>query len=91
MHSSLSWVSSGNLVVNALASVARGPRFAPRGRRGKISESEHVFRSAISRDDTKSARRPLDRDVYWRPPVQGESSPVHVKEPFSSLHDYMYL
>ena len=36
MHSSLSWVSSGNLVVNALASVARGPRFAPRGRRGKF-------------------------------------------------------
>ena len=89
MHSSLSWVSSGSLVVSTLASGARGPRFDPRGRRGKISESEHVFRNVISRDDTKSARRPFDRDVYWRPPVQEESSRVHVKGPFSSLHDYL--
>ena len=34
-------------------------------------------------------RRPLDRDVNWRPPIQGESPPVQVKEPYSSLHDYL--
>ena len=40
-------------------------------------------------DDTKEVRRPSDRDVNWRPPVQGESSPMQVKEPYSSLHDYL--
>ena len=64
----------------------------------KFIMSEHVFRSVICRNDIKSVRRPSDRDVYWSPapprpaappPVQGESSPVLVKEPYSSLHDYL--
>ena len=33
----------GSSVVSALASVARGPRFVPRSRRGQFSESEHAF------------------------------------------------
>ena len=33
----------------------------------------------------------LHQDVNWRPPVQGESSPVQVQEPYSSLHDYYWL
>ena len=28
---------------------------------------------------------PSDRDINWRPPVQGKSSPVLVKEPYSNL------
>ena len=51
--------------------------------------SEHAFHSVICRDDTKEVSRPSDRDVNWRPPVQGESSPVQVKELFSSLHGYL--
>ena len=43
----------GSLVVSALAFSARGHGFDPRGRRGKISESEHAFLSVICRDDTK--------------------------------------
>ena len=30
-----------------------------------------------------------DLDINWRTPVQGESSPVHIKESYSSLHDYL--
>ena len=26
---------------------------------------------------------PSDRDVNWRPPVQGQSSPVQVKDPYT--------
>ena len=44
----------GSLVVSALASEASGPRFNPRGRRGKISVSEHAFLSVICRDDLGS-------------------------------------
>ena len=29
--------------------------------------------------------RPSDRDVNWMPPVQGESPPVQVKEPYGNL------
>ena len=41
------------LVVSALAFSARGHGFDPRGRRRKISVSEHAFLSVICRDDTK--------------------------------------
>ena len=32
-------------------------------------------------DDTKYVLRPSDRDVNWRPPVQGKTPHVQVKEP----------
>ena len=32
----------------------------------------------------KTVRRPADRDVKWRPPVQGKSHPVQVKEPYGN-------
>ena len=32
---------------------------------------------------TKMGNRPSDRDVNWRPPVQGQSSPVQVKDPYT--------
>ena len=38
---------------------------------------------------TMPSTDPPDRDVNWRPPVQGESTSVQVKEPYSSLHDYV--
>ena len=43
----------GSLVVSALAFSARCHGFDPRGRRGKISVSEHAFLSVICNDDTK--------------------------------------
>ena len=42
VHSDLSWVSSSSLLVRALASGSGGPGFDPWGRRGNISETEHV-------------------------------------------------
>ena len=36
-----------------------------------------------------SSKDPSDLNVNWRPPVQGGSSPVQVKEPYTSLHDYL--
>ena len=30
-----------------------------------------------------TVRRPSDRDVNWRTPVQGQSSPVRVKDPYT--------
>ena len=32
----------------------------------------------------KTVRRPSDRDVNWRLPVQGKSHPVQVKEPYGN-------
>ena len=32
----------------------------------------------------KTARRSLDRDINWRPPVQGKSHPAQVKEPYDN-------
>ena len=29
-----------------------------------------------------TVHRPSDRDVNWRPSVQGQSSPVQVKDPY---------
>ena len=43
----------------------------------------NTSRRGISRDDMDTVRRPSDRDVNWRPPVQGESSPVQVKGPYT--------
>ena len=64
----------------ALASGARGPRFDPRSRRGKIRSP-----SVICRDDTRSVLRPSDQDVNWMSPVQGKSPLVQVKEPYGNL------
>ena len=41
----------GSLVASALAFRSHG--FDPRGRRGKISVSEHAFLNVICRDDTE--------------------------------------
>ena len=46
---------------------------------------EHSFSSVICRDDTRYVHGPSDRDVNWMPPVQGESPPVQVKEPYGNL------
>ena len=43
--------------------------------------SEHAFYSVICRDDTKSVCRSSDRDINWRPPVQGESPLCRLKNP----------
>ena len=43
----------GSLLVSALTSGARRHGFDTRGRRGKLSVSEHAFLSIICRDDTK--------------------------------------
>ena len=75
----------GSLVVSALAFSARGHGFDPRGRPGKKLVSDNAF----LKDDTKYVRLPSDRDVNWRPPVQGESPPVQVKALYSNLHDYL--
>ena len=37
------------------------------------------FGSPVNYSDT--VRRPSDRDINWRPPVQGQSPPVQVKDP----------
>ena len=50
----------GNSVVSALASGARGPRFDPRSRRGKL-EFEHAFSTVICRTLT---RCPLCRESH---------------------------
>ena len=54
-----------NLLVSALAFSARGHGFDPRSRREKISVADNAFLSVICRDDTRSGRRPSDRDVNW--------------------------
>ena len=35
---------------------------------------------------SEQAHRPSDRNVNWMSPVQGESSPVQVKELYSNLN-----
>ena len=73
-------------MVSALTFSARGDGFDPRSRRGKISVSVLPFLSVICRDDTRYVRRPLDRDVNWRPPVQRESPLYRLKN-----HTVVYM
>ena len=37
----------------------------------------------ICRDDMSTVRRPSDRDINWMPSMQGQSSPVHVTDPYT--------
>ena len=76
-------------MVSALAFSARGHGFDPHSRRVNVSVSEHVFLSVICRDDTRYVHRPLDRYVNLMPPCAGRVTPCAVKEPSSSLHDYL--
>ena len=64
-----------NLVVSALAFSARGHGFDPRSRREKLSVTDNAFLRVICRDDTRSVRRPSDRDVNWSPLCR-ESHPM---------------
>ena len=41
---------------------------------------QHASLRVICRDDMNSVRSPLDWDVTWRPPVQGQSSAVQFKD-----------
>ena len=43
--------------------------------------SKQASLRVICRDDMNTVHRPLDRDVNRRPPVQGHSPPMWVKEP----------
>ena len=71
-------------MVSALASCARGPGFDPRRRRGKfVGPNTLPFVSFTGMTLHDTVRRPSDRDVNWRPPVQGQSSPVQVKDPYT--------
>ena len=47
----------------------------------KNSVSEHASLLVNSRNDMNTVRRPSDRDVNWRPPVQGQPSHVQIKDP----------
>ena len=40
--------------------------------------SEHASFRVICKDYMNTVCHPLDRDINWRPPVQGQSSPVQV-------------
>ena len=49
----------------------------------KICWSEQASLHVICRNDMIRVRRPSDWDFNWRPPVQGQSSPVQVKDPYT--------
>ena len=69
-------------MVSALASCVRGPGFDPHRRRGKFI-GPNTLPSCHLQECHDTERRSLDRDVNWRPPVQGQSSPVQVKDPYT--------
>ena len=46
--------------------------------------SEQASLRVICRHDMKTVSLPSDQDVNWRPPVQGKSHPVQVKEPYGN-------
>ena len=72
-------------MVSTLASGTRGIGIDPRLLSAReFSVSEHTSLRVIGRYDMKTVCHPLDRDVNWRPPVQGKSHPVKVKEPYSN-------
>ena len=48
---------------------------------------ENASLRVICRYDMNTVRRPSDRDVNWRPPVQGQPSPVQVKDPYTGSHE----
>ena len=73
----------GNFIMQSV-SCARGPGFDPCRRRGKFVGLITCLPSCHLQElHDKSVRRPSDRDVNWRPPVQGQSSPVQVKDPYT--------
>ena len=41
--------------------------------------SEHTSLHVICRDDMNTMRRPSDRDINWRPPVQDSHSLCRLK------------
>ena len=45
--------------------------------------SEHASLCVVCRDDMNRVCHPSEQNVNWRPPVQGQSSPVQVKDPYS--------
>ena len=45
--------------------------------------SGHASLGVICRDVMNTVCRPSDRDVTWRPHVQGQSSPVQVNDPYT--------
>ena len=45
------------------------------------SVSEHASLGVICRDNMDTVRRPSDQDINWRSPVQGQLSPMQVKDP----------
>ena len=71
------------LVVSALAFSARGHGFDPRGRRGKFRYPNILCVVSFAGMTLNKCALILDRDVNWRPLVQGESPPVQVKEPYT--------
>ena len=46
--------------------------------------SEHAFTSCHLQECYENSMRPSDRDVNWRPPVQGKAHPEQVKEPYGN-------
>ena len=70
-------------MVSALASRATGTGSISGFGKGIIGVRTR-FPSCICRHEMKTARRPSDRHVNWRPPVQGKSHPVQVKEPYGN-------
>ena len=69
----------GCSVVSALASRATGTGTISGFGKG-IFGVRTRFPSCICRHEMKTARRPSDRHVNWRPPVQAKSRHVQVKE-----------
>ena len=45
--------------------------------------SEHASFHIICMDDMNTVLRPSDQDLNWRPSVQGLSSPVQIKDPYT--------
>ena len=57
--------------------------------RAQVFSQLQVSYHFICELDIKLVCHPSDQDINWRPPVQGESPPVQVKEPYSRSHDYL--
>ena len=52
--------------------------------------SEHASFSVIGKDDIYTVHPPIDQEVNWMLPVQGQSHPVQVKEPYiGNLNGYL--
>ena len=53
--------------------------------------SEHAFLYVICRHEMKTVRRPSDRDINWKSPVQEKSHHVQVKEPYGNSNWLLVL